>query len=246
MGPSVIAVADRDRELARVTAQDMAYRMRARRREFHVRCPDSKRAVRLALMSADARLSWWTWAITSAADPRAMGPYCSGSYYASEAKNAIVVIHDPAAVRTAIAAGVGGLFDRPIGGHLDKLHGEPVPVRGTVRSIHDGSWIEDQPRHGGRRYNDQGLTAVIEIDGPILVVLNSLRTPPFSLGQLTSLAIEPARQSILVVKAAVAYKAAYAPIARRVIEVDTPGLTGIDPGRFHFERALRAKNIQID
>ena len=65
-------------------------------------------------------------------------------------------------------------------------------------------------------------------------MLNSLRTPPFSLGQLTSLGIDPARQAILVVKAAVAYKAAYGPIAGRVIEVDTPGLTAIDPARFHF------------
>ena len=84
-----------------------------------------------------------------------------------------------------------------------------------VRSIHDGTWVEDQPRHGGRRYNDQGTTAVIEIEGPILLVVNSLRTPPFSLGQTTSLGIEPARQAIIVVKAAVAYKAAYGPIAGR-------------------------------
>ena len=66
-------------------------------------------------------------------------------------------------------------------------------------------------------------------------MLNSLRTPPFSLGQLTSLGIDPARQAILVVKAAVAYKAAYGPIAGRVIEVDTPGLTAIDPPRFTYQ-----------
>jgi len=63
-------------------------------------------------------------------------------------------------------------------------------------------------------------------------VLNSLRTPPFSLGQLTSLGIDPARQRVLVVKAAVAYRAAYAPLGGEVIEVDTPGLTAIDPRRF--------------
>ncbi len=159
------------------------------------------------------------------------------------ARDAVVVIYDPEAVRAAVAAGAGGRFEQPVGGRVDRLHGEPVRMRGVVRSIHDGTWVEDQPRHGGRRYNDQGATAVIEIDGPILVVVNSLRTPPFSLGQLTSLGIEPARQAIIVVKAAVAYKAAYGPIAGRVIEVDTPGLTGIDPGRFHYQRALRAKEI---
>jgi microcystin degradation protein MlrC len=64
-----------------------------------------------------------------------------------------------------------------------------------------------------------------------------LRTPPFSLGQLTSLGIDPKRQHILVVKAAVAYRAAYAPITGTVIEADTPGLTALDPRRFqHLHR----------
>jgi microcystin degradation protein MlrC len=107
-------------------------------------------------------------------------------------------------------------------------------VRGRVRSLHDGKWVEHEARHGGRRFNDQGATAVIDLDGGNTLVLNSLRTPPFSLGQLTSLRIDPARQSILVVKAAVAYRAAYAPIAAKVIEVDTPGLTAIDPRRFTY------------
>jgi microcystin degradation protein MlrC len=109
----------------------------------------------------------------------------------------------------------------------------------VVHSLHAGTWVEDQPRHGGRRFNDQGATAVVTIDGPNTLVLNSLRTPPFSLGQITSLGIDPTRQAILVVKAAVAYKAAYAPIAARVIEVDTPGLTAIDPHRFTFHHIRR-------
>ena len=118
-----------------------------------------------------------------------------------------------------------------MGGKVDRRHGDPVEVRGLVRSLHDGKWVEDLPRHGGRRFNDQGATAVIDLEGSNVLVLNSLRTPPFSLGQLTSLGIDPARQSILVVKAAIAYKAAYGPIAGRVIAVDTPGLTTLDPSR---------------
>ncbi|MHC5544115.1 MlrC C-terminal domain-containing protein, partial [Singulisphaera rosea] len=76
-------------------------------------------------------------------------------------------------------------------------------------------------------------------DGSNTLVLNTLRTPPFSLGQLTSLEIDPARQAILVVKAAIAYKAAYNPIAGRVIAVDTPGLTAIDPARFSYRHIRR-------
>ena len=72
-----------------------------------------------------------------------------------------------------------------------------------------------------------------------MLVLNSLRTPPFSLGQLTSLGIDPASRRILVVKAAVAYRAAYGPITGTVIEADTPGLTAIDPRRFVYRHRRR-------
>jgi microcystin degradation protein MlrC len=118
-------------------------------------------------------------------------------------------------------------------------------VRGHVASLHAGTWVEDQPRHGGRRFHDQGPTAVVELDGRNTLVLNSLRTPPFSLGQLTSLGIDPTAQAILVVKAAVAYKAAYGPIAGRIIEVDTPGVTAINPERFPFQN-IRKPMFPLD
>ncbi|MFO0841588.1 MAG: MlrC C-terminal domain-containing protein [Gemmataceae bacterium] len=46
-------------------------------------------------------------------------------------------------------------------------------------------------------------------------MLTSLRHLPFSLGALTCLGIRPQPRRILVVKAAIAYKAAYLPIAVR-------------------------------
>ena len=122
---------------------------------------------------------------------------------------------------------------------MDRLHGDPVPVTGRVRLLHDGTYVESAVRHGGQRVNRMGPTAVVEITGRNLIVLNSLRHPPFSLGQLTCLGIEPERQRLLVVKAAIAYKAAYAPIAGTIIEVDTPGLTAVNPQRFNYQHIRR-------
>jgi microcystin degradation protein MlrC len=44
---------------------------------------------------------------------------------------------------------------------------------------------------------------------------------------------------IIVVKAAIAYRAAYLPIAHRIIEVDTPGLAAADVRRFAFKNLRR-------
>jgi microcystin degradation protein MlrC len=239
MGPSVIAVADQDRPAAQEVADELARRMWEARRDLFVPCPGPKEAVRLALASNQGPV-----VLVDLGDNIGGGSAGDGTVLLSEllrqrAGGAVVVLHDPVAVQFAQRAGPGGRFEFAVGGRVDRLHGDPAWVQGVVHSLHAGTWVEDQPRHGGRRFNDQGATAVVMIDGPNTLVLNSLRTPPFSLGQISSLGIDPTRQAILVVKAAVAYKAAYAPIAARVIEVDTPGLTAIDPHRFTFHHIRR-------
>ena len=35
-----------------------------------------------------------------------------------------------------------------VGGKTDDLHGKPVPIRGKVKSLHDGDFIETEIRHG--------------------------------------------------------------------------------------------------
>jgi microcystin degradation protein MlrC len=155
-----------------------------------------------------------------------------------------MVIADPEAVQRAVNAGVGNRFEAAVGGKTDRMHGSPVRVSGAVKLLHDGKYIETEKRHGGQRYHDQGLSAVIEVDGgtrdvPNLLMLTSKREMPFSLHQLISCGVYPERQKILVVKAAIAYRAAYEPIAGRIIEADTPGVTAVNPKRFEWKRARR-------
>jgi microcystin degradation protein MlrC len=85
---------------------------------------------------------------------------------------------------------------------------------------------------------------VIEIDGSTpdeltLLVVTEERSSPNSLHQLISCGIYPERQKILVAKGTIAPRAAYDPVAARIILVDTPGITAVNPTRFRFERARR-------
>jgi microcystin degradation protein MlrC len=132
-----------------------------------------------------------------------------------------------------------------VGGKTDTMHGKPVRVRGKVRSIHDGTYLEPEVRHGGGRYFNQGLTVVIEAEGstrdlPNLLVLNSERSTPNSLHQIISLGIYPQRQRILVAKGTIAPRAAYEPVSAKIIPVDSPGATAVNPARFSFKH-LRDK-----
>jgi microcystin degradation protein MlrC len=131
----------------------------------------------------------------------------------------VVTISDPAAVHEAIRVGLDGHFDLPVGGKRDRLHGDPMHIRGIVRSLHAGRYMEPEVRHGGGRFHDLGHSAVIEAEGSRpdlqnLLLLTTLRSHPNSIHQIVSCGIYPERQKILVAKGTVAPRAAYAPIAK--------------------------------
>jgi len=82
---------------------------------------------------------------------------------------------------------------------------------------------------------------VIEVEGSTpdlqnVLLLTTLRSCPFSIHQLVSCGIYPERQKILVVKGTVAPRAAYEPVAKKIVLVDSPGSTAVNPAHFSFQR----------
>jgi microcystin degradation protein MlrC len=242
MGPSVVVVTDGDLRLAQTEAKRLAAMMWEHRHGMKLDLPDAREAVRRAMAAERTPV-----VLVEMGDNIGGGSAGDSTFLLRElvdqkAQGYVSAIYDPEAVAAAVRAGVGGSFDLDVGGKTDQLHGKPVRIRGRVKLIYDGKYVETAARHGGRRYLDQGLSAVIHAEGstaelPNVVLLNSKRHTPFSLGQLTSTGILPERQKILVVKAAVAFRAAYEPIAGTIIEVDTAGLTAVNPKRFTYTRA---------
>ncbi len=155
------------------------------------------------------------------------------------ATNACAVLLDAEAVRACEAAGVGARVALAVGGHAAPEYGGPAQISGTVRTLHPGTFVEDEARHGGMRAGNQGPTAVVATDDGHTVVLNSLRIMPTSLAQLTSLGLCPSDFQFIIVKGVTAPLAAYAPIAGRVIAVDTPGVTRAGPDTFVYRQRPR-------
>ncbi len=241
MGPSVVVVTDNDPELASGEAKRLAEMMYAHRLVMKLDLPEPAEAVRLATESKETPVVLVELGDNVGGGSAADATFLLAELVKQKATGWVVALCDRAAVEMALKAGVNGAFDAEVGGKVDKLHGEPVRITGQVKLIYDGKYVEPAVRHGGRRYQDQGVSAVIECEGstrdePNLVLLTTERHMPFSLGQLTSAGIDAARQRILVVKAAVAFRAAYEPIAGKIIEVDTGGLTAVNPARFDYKR----------
>lgn len=239
MGPSLIVVTDDDVTIAQEQADALSELLWQDRESFHIEFLDADEAVAMALKSERTPV-----VLVDTGDNVGGGSAADGTVILSEllrqqATKSVVCLFAPDEVQGCIKAGVGEKVTLTVGGKVDHLHGEPITIDGKIRLIHDGEYIEDEVRHGGKRHNHMGLTALIEIEGQNLLVLNTLRHPPFSLGQLTCLGIQPEKQRILVVKAAIAYKAAYLPIAGSIIEVSTPGLTTVDPHKLNYQHIRR-------
>tara|TARA_R110002111_G_scaffold262860_1_gene341934 strand:+ start:45481 stop:46953 length:1473 start_codon:yes stop_codon:yes gene_type:complete len=149
-------------------------------------------------------------------------------------------LYDPAAAHQAIEAGPGATLSAlAMGGKTDDQHGTPLVADVTVLSVHDGFFTESQVRHGGKTEYQMGPTAVVQTDFGLTLMLNSHRTPPFSLGQLTSCGINPADFQILVAKGVQAPLAAYSPVCPNLIRVNTPGVTSADMEQFEYQYRRR-------
>lgn len=244
MGPCAVVVTNGDLELAQRSAQQLSDQLWNVRDQLVVNLPDAAVAVRQAKESQLTPVVLVDMGDNIGGGSPGDGTTVLGELLGQAAEGWVVVIADPEAVQACTRVRIGATISLKVGGKRDRLHGEPVQVAGWVKCLHDGKYREDEPRHGGARYNDQGLTAVLEIPGSrpdvsSMLVLTTKPEAPFSLHQLLSLGIQPRRQQILVVKAAIAYRAAYEPIAGRIIEVDTPGLTAVNPSRFTYRNVRR-------
>ncbi len=237
-GPAFVVVTDNDPELAQSEADRLSDMLWNVRGDLTLDLPNAAEAVEQALHSENSPVILVEMGDNIGGGSPGDSTFILAELIQQNASGFVVVIYAPEAVQTCIQAGVGGTVSLEVGGKADNLHGDPVPIRGTVRLIHDGQYIETQPRHGGVRYHNQGLTTVVAV-GDSLVALTSRRQTPFSLQQLYSLGIDPTEMRMIVVKAAVAYRAAYEPIAGQIIEVDTPGLTAVNPLHFTYNNIRR-------
>lgn len=133
-------------------------------------------------------------------------------------------ICDPEAVLQAQAAGVGNSVTLLLGGKTDpSMGGGPLEVTGHVAAITDGRFIAYGPMGGGERRN-YGLSLLLRVGGVEIIVI-SHNGQATDLGQFTSLGVDPTRKSTLIVKSMQHFRAAFEPISREVLEVDTGALS---------------------
>jgi microcystin degradation protein MlrC len=238
MGSAAVVVTDSDRALAESLAAELGQEMWRRREEFTADLIDPADAVdRASRMPGPVCL-------LDMGDNVGGGSAADGTVLAHELHRrrlgpAFVCLCDPDAVRQAEVSGAGSRVRLVVGGKTDRQHGPPLDAEFAVQLIADGKFEEPEARHGGMRHFDQGRTAVVRSEAGLTIMLTSRRMVPFSLHQLTDFGLDPARFHYIVAKGVNAPLAAYAPVCRGIIRVNTPGATTADVERLTYHHRRR-------
>lgn len=236
MGSSVIAVTDNNPDLANEVVVEIGACMWEQRRSFEPVFTNPEGAVKVTLEAKEFPTLLLDMGDNIGGGSSADGTCLLRELHENSADRSLVILYDPEAVVIACEAGVGSELELTVGGKSDSLHGEPFTAVFQVNSQHQGKFQETTARHGGFTDFDQGSTAIVcTVDTGIIVMLTSKRVPPFSLKQLTAFGLDPLEFSIIVAKGVVAPLAAYSPIARSIIYVDTPGVTRADMTQLKYK-----------
>ncbi len=157
----------------------------------------------------------------------------------ADVQEGAIIVADPGAVAVCWDAGEGAEVTLEVGGKSDIKHGPPVKVSGQVMKLSDGVFVcENKDNHFSSSYGsavDMGRTVWLR-SGAVNIVLTEKKTPPLDLAQFRFLGIQPEEQSMIVVKGAVAHRAAYLPIASGEIYLQTPGACPTDLRTLNYKK----------
>ena len=227
MGPSVVVIADGDRARAEREANEIGQAIWAVREQLKPQVANPQQAVRQAMGGSEFPVCLLDFGDNIGGGSSGDSTFVLEELVRQQAEKWVCTLWDPESAQACFEVGVGGQVALRVGGKTDDVHGPTLSIEGRVRTLHNGSYEENERRHGGGRLFNQGLTAVVDVHGKGLLVLNSSRSSPNSIHQITCVGIQPSQQKILVAKGAVAPRAAYEPVCARLIEVASGGATAI-------------------
>ncbi len=236
-GIGIVVTTKNDLKRAKKYAKQIEDLVWRRRRDFLSKPTPVHQAVREAVSGKGPVV------LADVADNPGAGTPCDGTAILKEllrakAKSAVVAaIADPEAVSYALDRGVGEKIAVRAGGKTDRLHGRPIGLRGRIRLISNGEFTQKGAMAAGLKIS-MGRTVILECDG-VDVVLTEKRVSPNDLQFFYSLGIDPREKQIVVVKSSVHFRAAFDPIASRIVEVDAPGISNPDLSLFKYAKVRR-------
>ncbi|MFT5658863.1 MAG: microcystin degradation protein MlrC [Gammaproteobacteria bacterium] len=144
-------------------------------------------------------------------------------------------IVDPVAAESLQEVALGTEISLAIGGRMaPNLGGGPLQVTGTVEWQGEGLVVGTGPMLKGLTRNF-GLTAVLRVKGIDILVV-SIATQILDLSQFETFGILPGNKTVVALKSMQHFRAAFAPIAERIVVCDSGALCTLDYKSLDYRR----------
>ncbi len=238
VGVSVVAVTRGDKELAKRVADDVASKIWAKREAFRPQVISPAEGIQLALAAEGLPI-----VINETSDNPGGGTAGDGTFLLramleANLQNACFgFICDPEVAQIAHDAGVGSTINVKLGGKVDNLHGEPVELTAYVKSLTDGRYITSSPMGKGTPVN-LGKSVRLQVGGLDILVC-SVSTQVLDEQIYLLHGIDVNTYKIVALKSSQHFRAAFEPISKQIITVDSPGLTTLQFSFFDYKRLTR-------
>lgn len=159
-----------------------------------------------------------------------------------QVKGSGLILAAPTAVEQLRDVPPGATERIVLGGQHPGLCGPAVTLQATVKRHSDGEFdLEDPQSHlaaaRGTRIR-MGRSVLVECEG-LLILLTTLPTAPMDLGQWRCVGVDPQNFRLIAIKAAVAHRRAYDPIAASSYTASTPGPCSSDVVSFPYRKLRR-------
>lgn len=148
------------------------------------------------------------------------------------------MVCDPATLQSCIAAGPSARLDVQLGGRSGGAFQGPLALQAQVVSVQPGCFTFTGPMSRGIAL-DIGTTAVLRVGG-IDIVVAGTRHQVLDPGFFTHAGIDPMQYAVVVVKSSQHFRAAFGPMAREILVIDSgDGLTSFDLRAFGHRKVRR-------
>lgn len=224
MGCSIVSVTNNDPGASQRQADTLAEDFWAARRQFDVKLTPVRKALREAMRSDGPVVLSEPSDSTGSGSPGDSTGVLAPLLKLCSGQPAAIFLVDAPAVRRAIAAGVDAMVRLSVGGTIDRKHSRPVRIVARVRLISDGRWTGRARGYNTGVETCMGRAVVLDV-GKIRLLVAERSAMTVDPELFRSHGIEPERMRIVVVKSPNGFRAAYQQIAKKMILVDTPGVS---------------------
>lgn len=243
IGMHTVVVTDNDQKLAESTARELGDWVWQNREKIVIPFMPMDKAIDVVLQSEPADRPF---VLADTADNTGAGSAGDSTFVLHYLINkkiggfAIAPLWDPVAVSLAFEAGVGARLPMRLGGKSGPASGDPVDC--TVCVMHLATDAK-QPYAGGTEH--LGDVAWLRIgdqhdaNNAIDIVINTNRVQAFDPLCFSTAGIDPLEPRALIVKSTQHFHGGFAPIARQILYMATPGCASMNFGEIQHQRLSR-------